>query len=437
MQQLTGLDAAFLAMETAAVFGHVGSISDPAADGAAHARLGDQTGGGAAASAPPVPTATGVGAARARPALLDRGPGLRHRIPRARDRAARARGRRAARRAGRPPARPAARPQPPAVGDLPDHRAVRRAVRALHQGPPRGDRRRLGQRPDVRAARPDAEGRTPGEVPESTFMPETAAGHGYLLARSARLAHRPPGAGGAARRAVGRAGARFAPSLTGAIPLRRSSTCCCAGRTTSRCSQPGAARPKTPFNTPITPHRRWAFCDVPLAEVKAVKNAAGATVNDVVMALCAGALRRWLIDHDALPEGPLLAAVPVSIRTEAEKGASGNRISTMIAALPTQLADPKMRLEAAHEAMTVAKEHPRRAAGGPALRRHAVRDAGARRAGRPARRAAADGRAAVAVQPVHLQRAGTQHPAVFRRRQAARATTRCRRSPTGRGSTSR
>ena len=67
---------------------------------------------------------------------------------------------------------------------------------------------------------------------------------------------------------------------------------------------------------------------MPLADVKAVKNAAGATVNDVVMALCAGALRRWLLDHDALPDAPLIAAVPVSVRTEDAEGhaaATGSR----------------------------------------------------------------------------------------------------------------
>ncbi len=84
-------------------------------------------------------------------------------------------------------------------------------------------------------------------------------------------------------------------------------------------SQPDPRAPRTPFNRSITQHRRWGFCDlpnVPLSEVKRVKNALGVTVNDVVMALCAGALRRWLAEHDALPDAPLIAAVPVSVRTE-------------------------------------------------------------------------------------------------------------------------
>ena len=121
-------------------------------------------------------------------------------------------------------------------------------------------------------------------------------------------------------------------------------------------SAPPLIAPATPFNKNIGPHRRWAFTSVPLAEVKAIKNAAGVTVNDVVMALCAGALRTWLQKHDALPERPLVASVPVSIRTEDQKGTHGNRVSSVIAALPTHLADPGARLAAVHEAMRAAKE---------------------------------------------------------------------------------
>jgi diacylglycerol O-acyltransferase / wax synthase len=114
--------------------------------------------------------------------------------------------------------------------------------------------------------------------------------------------------------------------------------------------------PRTPFNRPIGPHRRWAFCTLPLEDVKAVKNAAGCTVNDVVMALTAGALRRWLLDHDALPSSPLVAAVPVSVRTEDQKGAHGNRVSTMMAALPTHLEDAGERLQACATGMRAAKD---------------------------------------------------------------------------------
>ena len=121
-------------------------------------------------------------------------------------------------------------------------------------------------------------------------------------------------------------------------------------------AQPGLRAPHTPFNATITQHRRWAACDVSLSDVKLIKNAAGLTVNDVVMSLCAGALRRWLAEHDALPATPLVAAVPVSVRTEEEQGTHGNRVSMMFAGLPTHLSDPRNRLRAAHEAMRAAKE---------------------------------------------------------------------------------
>lgn len=119
---------------------------------------------------------------------------------------------------------------------------------------------------------------------------------------------------------------------------------------------PPMVAPRTSFNRPITPHRRWAFGSASLDAVKEVKAAYGVTVNDVVMAACAGALRRWLQVHDELPDQPLLAMVPLSVRTPEQQGQYGNRVSAMIAALPTHLADPVDRLMAVHDAMRAAKE---------------------------------------------------------------------------------
>ena len=115
--------------------------------------------------------------------------------------------------------------------------------------------------------------------------------------------------------------------------------------------------PDTPLNGEITPHRRFAFGSVDLADVKKVKDAYGATVNDVVMTMTAAALRRWLLDHDALPSIPLVAAVPVSVRTgdSGDGGAPGNEVSVMLAQLPTHLRDPRERLEFTAEAMQSAK----------------------------------------------------------------------------------
>ena len=79
--------------------------------------------------------------------------------------------------------------------------------------------------------------------------------------------------------------------------------------------------------------------------VKAVKNAHGCTVNDVVVSICAGAVRRWLISHTELPADPLVAQIPVSVRTEQQQGTYGNRIMLMSAPLFTNIVDPVDRLQ--------------------------------------------------------------------------------------------
>ena len=122
--------------------------------------------------------------------------------------------------------------------------------------------------------------------------------------------------------------------------------------------------------------------------MKKVKNALGATVNDVVMAMCAGALRRWLIEHDALPELPLLAMVPVSVRDESERSDGGNRVSAMVAVLPTDEPDPGRRLEAMQGEMASREARARSGPGddAPGLRPvHAAVGARRRRPGRSAR----------------------------------------------------
>ena len=113
--------------------------------------------------------------------------------------------------------------------------------------------------------------------------------------------------------------------------------------------------PRLRFNAAITPHRRFAFRSTALGDVKAVKNALGATVNDVVMAMCAGGLRRWLEDHDELPELPLVAMVPVSTRSGEETEKWTNRVSAIFATLPTDEPDPLLRLARVHDAMVDAK----------------------------------------------------------------------------------
>ncbi|MHB1988553.1 MAG: WS/DGAT/MGAT family O-acyltransferase [Acidimicrobiales bacterium] len=114
--------------------------------------------------------------------------------------------------------------------------------------------------------------------------------------------------------------------------------------------------PKTSLNQALTPHRRVAFAEGKLEDFKGVKNRFGCTVNDVVLAVCAGALRCYLMEGGELPEDPLVAMVPMSVRTEAELGVPGNRVSAMLCSLATEVADPVDRLEAITEGMRSAKE---------------------------------------------------------------------------------
>jgi WS/DGAT/MGAT family acyltransferase len=120
--------------------------------------------------------------------------------------------------------------------------------------------------------------------------------------------------------------------------------------------RPSMVAPKTRFNGRITPHRRFVFGQLSLDEFKAVKNLHGVTVNDVVVSVCAGAVRRWLVDHDDLPDTPLVAQVPVSVRTDEQFGTYGNRILLMPAPFHTDEPDPVERLRKTHEGLAEMKE---------------------------------------------------------------------------------
>jgi WS/DGAT/MGAT family acyltransferase len=109
----------------------------------------------------------------------------------------------------------------------------------------------------------------------------------------------------------------------------------------------------------VSAHRRFAFGHLPLDDVKAIKNHYGVTVNDVIVSICAGAVRRWLIAHRELPDRPLVAQVPVSVRSEAQRGSFGNRIGMMSVPFMTNEADPVERLQRTHEALKDAKERHR------------------------------------------------------------------------------
>ncbi|OBI45017.1 WS/DGAT/MGAT family O-acyltransferase [Mycobacterium colombiense] len=102
--------------------------------------------------------------------------------------------------------------------------------------------------------------------------------------------------------------------------------------------------PKTMLNVKIGGARRCAAQSWSLDRIKSVKQAAGVTVNDVVLAMCSGALRYYLLEQEALPDTPLIAMVPVSLRTEEEADAGGNLVGAILCNLATDADDPAQRL---------------------------------------------------------------------------------------------
>jgi WS/DGAT/MGAT family acyltransferase len=119
---------------------------------------------------------------------------------------------------------------------------------------------------------------------------------------------------------------------------------------------PNLTVPTTRFNTRVSPHRVFDGITVELADLKAIKLAVpGATVNDVVLTICGGALRNYLAKLGELPDGSLAAAVPMSLRTEGQAGDEGNKIAQLFVDLHTDIGDPRQRLEAVVETTRIAK----------------------------------------------------------------------------------
>lgn len=124
------------------------------------------------------------------------------------------------------------------------------------------------------------------------------------------------------------------------------------------------AAPPTAFNGSFTRRRNVAVTTVDLDDVKTVKNRFGVTINDVVTALCAGALRQFLSDRGELPDSPMVASVPVSVRGKSDRPGR-NQTTWMLCRLETHIDDPAERLISIAEGNACAKEHA--AAMGPTL----------------------------------------------------------------------
>ncbi len=117
--------------------------------------------------------------------------------------------------------------------------------------------------------------------------------------------------------------------------------------------------PRTSLNGAISPHRRFAFSQVPLDEIRTVRRVFGGTVNDVVLAAVAGALRRLLAERGERLEEPIVAMVPMSRRTDADRGVLGNKVSAMLVSLATQIADPVERHTTIAAGTRLAKDQAR------------------------------------------------------------------------------
>ena len=170
------------------------------------------------------------------------------------------------------------------------------------------------------------------------------------------------------------------------------------------------------FNVAIGGARRVAAQSWPIKRIVAIKDAAGVTVNDVILAMCAGALRAYLIEHDALPDQPLIAMVPVNLRSENDHSSGGNQVGSILCSLATDLSDPENAWLPIHASISGNKEVfsavAQAAAAGPVgvQRRAAGAD--------PA--AGAGGRGPAAVQHRDLQRARLPRAAVLARSPARR-----------------
>jgi diacylglycerol O-acyltransferase len=181
----------------------------------------------------------------------------------------------------------------------------------------------------------------PPELPEESWTPAPEPSDATLVAEGIKgLIRTPVGLAGRALGAVSRPRRSLAQALEAAEGI---------GEVVWAGLNPA---PDVPLNVPIGPHRRLWWVQSRLADFKEIKNSLGGTVNDAVLAVVAGALGRWLRARGVRTEGmELRALVPVSIRTEDERGTLGNRIAAMRGPLPVYIRDPVEQLRAVQEGM--------------------------------------------------------------------------------------
>lgn len=178
-------------------------------------------------------------------------------------------------------------------------------------------------------------------VPDHEWQPDRVPSDAELLTYAASSLARQP-------LRVAKAVARTAGA---ALEVRR------MGQASSASRLPPApfTAPRTSFNASLTPRRSYAYTSLDLPTVKAVKKAVGCTVNDIILGLCGRALHHHLADRGEVPDGPLVAMVPISVRSEDQRDAMGNKVSSALTSLATDVDDPVKQLEIIHEVMAEAK----------------------------------------------------------------------------------
>ena len=187
---------------------------------------------------------------------------------------------------------------------------------------------------------------TPRDAGRDGWQPRPAPTSAQLAARAINDAAR--GIAGLPLRALGEATRPLAALGRAREALEAVGELAWAGR---------SAPAETPLNVHVGPHRRVALVEAQLTDFKAVKDAFGGTVNDVVLAVVAGALRSWLHARGTRTEGlELRAGVPVSVRTSDQQGAFGNQLAQVLCALPITVADPIERLRIVSEDMRGLKD---------------------------------------------------------------------------------
>jgi diacylglycerol O-acyltransferase len=181
-------------------------------------------------------------------------------------------------------------------------------------------------------------------APAKRWTPERIPSQGEMFARGlAAAAQRPMKMVGVQRRMLTQTINGLRPG-SGGPPIRE--------RVPAMLNQLRSQAPRTIFNQKISQHRRFAFGSTSLADAVTLKKKYGCTVNDVVLAYCGGMLRTWLQERGVLPDQPLIAMVPVSVRTEETLKSGGNQVSGMAAVLHTDEADPVRRLQKIHDSMS-------------------------------------------------------------------------------------